>query len=241
MPFKRELSRPMEGSWRNYWVSPYATAIGWHPKAKVFEEPDEDLFYLDQLFNAARRSELLLGDETEIVDTYECVKVETRTKADQLWLAPDLGFALVKRVTIHGEGGRFKRIYRCGDFKEAAEGLWLPWKVRTDSFEIVEGQEKALRSVLLDIQKLGVNDAVPDSIFEFTPPSGMITVDEKNRPIAFEPGGEDLLDFWSAVCAMAFPSRPQNRVFSWQVVFSTISGVFVLFAATLILLRIRRQ
>jgi hypothetical protein len=230
LPFKRELATPKDSNWQKYWDSRYSKAIGWHPQIKAFENPSGQFFYLDHLFDPKQHSNLVVSRNTEMVDSYECVRIETRTGGNQIWLAPCLGFAIVKRVVYQvNEGRQFKEVYRCRKFKEATQGLWLPWEIEGSRFEIVDGVDKAARSYLLSVRELGVNDAVPDEMFEFSPQPGTITIDEKLRPVAFAPGGEDLLDLWVAVCADVFPVNSGYRFQSKQLAFLLVPSLTVLF------------
>lgn len=219
-PFKRALYPDRSSELQDYWKSPYGVVTGWHPHAKTFELGDGQPFFLDHLFVPERRDRLVLRQETEEIDSFECVAIKTDSGSGQLWLAPSLGFALVKRITMSGEARQFKKTFYSRNFKEAEEGLWLPWEVESEDFEVVDGKEELLRSFRLELQELAVNDAVPDAIFRFKPPPGTITYDAKDNTVAFEPRGEDLLDLWGAVCWDVFPPSPPKSTPFWQVALS---------------------
>lgn len=223
-PFTRafypEVTQEENAFYQRYWTSPYAQVIGWHPKAAVFDKPDPEFPYLDDLFSPEQRADLVFRPETEEIDSLTCVVFACKRRPDRLWLAPQLGFAVVKREMHAGPRGELRTTHRCRKFKETAKGLWLPWEIEVERVEIADGAEKLVRRFRIDVEQLAVNGGVPDALFEFKPPPGTLTYDVKEKVIGFEPGGEDLLDLWGAVCADVFPPDPPQRPPTWQFVLS---------------------
>ncbi|MGO8745183.1 MAG: hypothetical protein ACLQNE_04260 [Thermoguttaceae bacterium] len=237
-PFTRALYPDAPRSSLDYWESPYGRVIGWHPDAKIFEGRDEQAKYLDHVFARDQRSSLVLRQEIEESGSYGCVVIESKSKSDQLWLAPRLGFAIVKRILVAGKDDRRKITSRCSDFKEADEGLWLPWGVESHSIETVEGVETPVRDFRIEVRQLSVNDAVRDAILEFKPPPGTVTYDAKENATGFEQGGEDLLDFWGVTCSNVFP--PAEISPSRLIIYGSVASTVALIVAMIVSLRVAR-
>ena len=200
---------------REYWKSPYCQALGWHPQTKFLHEDKLSPFHLDEIFAHGRLDALQIANDTEQIDSHKCLLVQSRDQHDRLWLAPKLGFALVKRVLISRDHNQSQRTWYCSDFAEDAPGLWLPRKVDCQFCKSTDVSAKPFRSFRLEITKLYVNDNVPDDLFTFVPPPGTLTM-QGAQPVAFQAGGKDLLDFWCAVCLDAFPPKPtQARGALW--------------------------
>jgi len=233
-PFSRDFhpqpSPEQRKDRQDYWRTPYGSVIGWHPEVRIFQDRLPEPFYLEDVFAPDQRSQLLLGSETEEVDSLQCLAFETKSKSEKLWLAPHLGFALVKRVMLPGRNNQFKNAFRCGKFKEVADGLWLPMEVESEKLDVSGGVEKRVRHFRIELEELAANDGVPDTPFECKPPPGTLTRDAKGNVIGFEPGGEDLMDLWGAVCAEVFPPDPPQRPPTWQFVLSAAMCVLGLVA-----------
>jgi hypothetical protein len=235
MPFGSVLHEgPMSPRIQTYWESPYTLAIGWRPDTEFCSEANQRL-YLDHLLSSSEIGKLRINESAEKSGPYRCVMMES--KNDQLWIVPDLGFAIVKRVHVSPDG--FTRTYWFREFKEAANALWLPWQVTYQASKNVNGKQVLLRTVRLDIQKLAINETVSDAVFEFSPQPGMLTVNDENEPIGHEPGGEDLLDLWAAVCADVFPPYPANISSVWSARASQATSAIALLTIAYLMLRTR--
>lgn len=235
-PFLRTLlHEPEDGRGRTYWKSPYGQAIGWRPRASVFEGDHDPLFF-DSLFAPEHRDRLVVRSKMETVESLFCVIVETRSKSDQLWFAPELGFAPVRRIVLRGEQQKVRQTVHCRRFKEVAAGVWLPWRVESVAVS-TEDPKEVLRSFRIDVQQLAANEAVSDALFEFEPPPGTITFSEKEEIIGFAPGGENLLDLWGAVCSEVFPpSSPTKAAVRQPLLFAgSLSGLGALVLAGMLL------
>lgn len=240
-PFTRTWLPKAPIDLKEYWKSPYGQAIGWHPQAEVFESERDRLFYLDDVLAAGQLDRIRVVGQAEEIDGTETVILETIDQSDRLWFAPKYGFALVKRVKTRRDNHRTHQLaYRCRNFQETDGHIWLPWKVEAKSSEILHGTHRPLRSFLLEVTRLYVNSAVPDAVFEFSAPPGTLTIQEEN-PIAFEGGGEDLLDLWCAVCATALLPRSPRSIVSWQVMFAVIIWILSAVAIMLYLFRARHD
>ncbi len=199
LPFKGALHLDPDRETDKYWSSTYADSIGWHPEARYFTELSLDYhFYLHDFFSDDFRKEIRLDPVTTKIDGHTCVRLSTSSGNDQLWLAPALGFALVKRSRT--ADSQLRRVIDCTDFEHCGDGIWLPRNIQSDTLESREGQEHLLRRFTLKARTLAVNDRVPDSMFRFVPPPGTLTYNSGKQVIAFEEGGEELLKLWSACC-----------------------------------------
>ena len=240
MPFGRTLPPVEFVEVKRYWRTHYGRAIGWHPDAQLVELPEEEPFYLDHVFAGEQRTRLRSRQHTETLESVECLVLETSSGSDRFWFAPSLDFALVKRVAVRGEEGRFRSEFRCRDFRRTAEGLWLPWQVEAVHSERIGGVTKPLRSNRIDVQELAVNDSVPDAVFAFTPPPGTLTYDVDGEVTAFEPGGRDILDLWAALCSEYYPPLLQQGLRSWEILFLCVPSFLGATVAAATLARVVR-
>jgi 4-amino-4-deoxy-L-arabinose transferase-like glycosyltransferase len=228
LPFARRLETNGGEELREYWRSPYCLAIGWHPGREFFGKDDDRQMYLDEIFASDRADELLLLDAGSEANGEKCVLIETKPGGNHLWLGREIGFAVVRRVNsnrVPGEPSAMQTTTTdCTDFRRVIDGVWLPYNVDIETALARNQAETDRRSVHLDIDRIGVNGAVLDDLFEFQAPPGTITVDKGGRIVDFEPGGEDLLDLWAVICSDAFP-RVQGTLVAPVAVGLSIAAV----------------
>jgi hypothetical protein len=112
--------------------------------------------------------------QRELVDDHSCVVVENPGK-DTLWIDPQLGFAVRKRVYGHSPTSTFSTShYYLSEFEEVASGVWLPRRSVRESFlrgpTVGRESEPAFRETI-EVSKISAND-VPDDLFVLSFPPG---------------------------------------------------------------------
>ena len=245
-PFTRLRFASAQESFTSYWASPYAMAIGWHPEAAIFSLSSDKQTYLAELCNSMSSSRLQLVEDTGPNEPIELVIVDNIVSEhpgehDRLWFAPQYGFALVKRVISRNVSGvEHRRVCECSDFRKTADSLWLPWRIEHTAVDVINSVHTVRNSFVLDVTRLNVNGEVPDAIFACASPPGTLTMFE-DQAMAFESGGEDLLDLWSAVCATALSPEARPGLMTWQIATAIGSTILIGLSLPVYLWRARRQ
>jgi hypothetical protein len=184
---------------------------------------------LEWLFHPLRLNDLVLSDSAEKLNDISCVVVKDKHDDQQLWLAPDLNYAIVMRVLrTKTDDGYLTKTFRCRDFRQHASGMWFPWLVEMTVRQDSRGETQVRRAVEIGLTALGVNDQVPDSVFEFDPPQGTLTLGAHEDVVAFKPGGQELLDLWAAACVRLYPPSRSSGLWVWQVGLSVLVGLVIL-------------
>ncbi len=229
-PFERSAFPDNARGVREYWEAAYRHAIGWHPNPDPFRDIGDEPFFVDEICSSPELGLRILVDAEQEVDSIPCVVIETKSGSDRLCLAPTLNYAVVQRLIVRGKLGELrKKTYSCRKFKEVEQGLWLPSAVDATFSNVTDGAETVLRTFHIDVTHLAVNDQVPDALFDFHPPRGTIFLGAEGRPIAFVPGGEDLLDEWGALCVSLCPPTSSQSQLDWPLILSLVSGSSGLF------------
>ncbi|AGA28230.1 hypothetical protein [Singulisphaera acidiphila] len=133
--------------------------------------------------------------ELEETGGVPCVVAEIADR-DRLWLDPVRGFAIVRREFI-GPSVRIR--YENSDFREAAPGTWLPWRIlRVVTTRTNPAAGETARDVVLSesdrtVGLLRVND-VDDAIFTFRAAPGTLIHDLDHKKVHQVPGGLDMMD-----------------------------------------------
>jgi hypothetical protein len=217
-------------------ASPYSQAIGWQPPggAKRADRIGAKPFYLDEVFSSENLPKLRIEPVQSVIDGRPCIEVVANEGSDRLWLCPDLGYALVRRIFRPSQADGFTVEYRNADFLPVEDGLWLP-KLCKGEFR-QSGDEKVHHSFRLRASALAVNGSIHDAIFQPDLPPGTHIYDEEDRLIGSVPGGKDLLDLWIIVGLKLFP--PQGRAvligdqeMRWGFAWGTVMLVLGLAAA----------
>ncbi len=131
----------------------------------------------------------------EQVDGAWCHVVEV-PDLDQIWLDPQIEFAMRLRKWSGGEPGTYRVWYEFSDYQEAAPRIWLPWTIH----RVVHAPLKSnggKQPILLDtdakVVRVQVND-LPESLFQFTPPPGTLVQNRDTGDVIQTPGGLAFLD-----------------------------------------------
>jgi hypothetical protein len=172
----------------------FLECLGWWPPEDTSRPPQgEQPFYLHQALDAPGYGVLPFQEEQ---GGALCHVVE-RPGVDRLWIDPGIGFALRGRLRFAGQPPALAAGYEMSDFREAAPGIWLPWRVR----EIVyrgpprpggDGPQVE-HEVVGSVVRVQVND-VPEELFHFTPPPGTLIQDRDAHKTWQVPGGLSFLD-----------------------------------------------
>jgi hypothetical protein len=120
----------------------------------------------------------LSTSETEI-NGIRSVLLE-RPGLDKIWLAPEFGYAVVQREWNWGVDEPLMMRYVNSDFKQVADGIWLPMTVQRQAFADPvrypdhEGQLHFVNSC--KVVEMRAND-VPDELFTIKPIPGSTAID----------------------------------------------------------------
>ena len=146
--------------------------------ARTVPAPTAEPYAIDAIL----RSDLYHPAGTAVVAGEPCVVVE-RTGRDRVWLAERKGLVVVRREWRWAEGGPLKRRIENQDFREAAPGVWLPWRGRM----IVYGHpttRPGRRVGELTAVVRAVETAIADDAFEPQFPRGTRVLDSETGKVS---------------------------------------------------------
>lgn len=193
-------------------------------------------FFPDAYTNSVvkNKSSYHLRPEMEKIDNALCYVLE-RPQKDILWIDPSLGFVSRKRIQYHKEGA-MAWIATNEDFKEFADGLWLPrlqqlWGYNPPNVS-AEYQGKIANHYTNKVSQIRIND-LSDGFFDVPIPDDAI-IDDYIRgvmyhrpPSSADPLGAVIKD--AQLSGIKSTSRQMKRV--------VISLIFLGLALFLFLLR----
>ncbi len=142
--------------------------------ARTVPSGTDEPFDVDQLIPSGHYQ---LGGE-DVVEGEPCVIIE-RPGLDRVWLALGKSYVVVKREWCWTIGGPLKRRILNQKFKQAADGVWLPFEGRMEVF----GHPTTRPGQRVAILKATVREAqadVADAAFEPDFPRGTLVVDVAN-------------------------------------------------------------
>lgn len=222
----------------DYWDAPpesdfgnllYAECIGWRPsqEPRVRHLADGRRFSLIDVFSSDNASALKLDPKVDIWEGLACRVIVADGGRDRIWICPDLGHAMIRRIWRAGEAGDIVAEYRNADFAEVESGLWLP-RICECEFRYPPGIARATHDFRLEVERVAVNDGVPDAVFvpHFPPGTRVYGADQRLRSSI--PGGTDAMGLWAAVVAIEFPPAPPTDPASPAVLLACMTAGSVL-------------
>jgi len=151
--------------------------------------------------------------EQELVNDRWCHVLE-RGGFDCLWIDSERHGTLVARETCSRLNGALAQRIELGDFKEAANGIWMPYSIRNIHFDFLSssdsGRQRQVKNALLQLVSVSVND-VPDSVFTFEPSPGSLHVRDDGTFSQQTAGGVDHIDRLGLIIATYHPNT-RNRL-----------------------------
>ena len=157
-----------------------------------------------------------LRTDLEAVDGKLCHVLEAPT--DALWIDVTRACAVLVRQLRDPDGGALTSRFELGDYREVADGVWIPGLIRSIQYAPASGDREPKKVVdsLTRITVARVND-IANEIFEFEPPPGAFWLDPpgKNAGIQSHPRGQDHLDCltrWVFDSGLASETGRHNRV-----------------------------
>jgi hypothetical protein len=208
--------------------SPYADCLGWKSplEAEGMRLVSGRRFYLCDVFDGAQAQKLKCYPERETVEGLACVKITADGGKDTLWICPERGYSLVRRIWEPTSADQRRVEYRCRDFTQVEPGIWLP----KSCDGLIETADRASsRSFQMKVVHLAVNESVPKEMFEPTYPPGTQILDTRAQLVKSIPGGTDLLDLWIAVACKLFPPRNSSlHEANWDLARSLVGTLLLL-------------
>jgi hypothetical protein len=186
--------------------SPYLTCIGWRPRSTKPTIPAQaQPFFLTDVLSAGLADQVTVEAGRVTVDGLSCYVLTADGGHNCTWVCPDRGYAVVKRVIRRRteDGADFEG--RCGEFVEAAPGVWLPRRCE-GVYTWVKGPTRR-RTFRIEATHLVVNGDVSDDQFRPSFAPGALVFDEDGALVATVPGGADHLDHWVIYGKTFFPPK----------------------------------
>lgn len=127
--------------------------------SRTVPTPLEEPYDLDAVLSSNLYS--LVGNET--VEGENCTVIQ-REGLDRIWLSIPKNYVVVKREWRWNIGGPMKRRIFNRDFRQIANGVWLPFSSSMEVFSLPGTGEK--RVAILKSEVTSASNAFPDSEFE---------------------------------------------------------------------------
>ncbi len=158
---------------------------------------------------------------------------------DTLWLDMERGAVLLAREVRNKKNGALVFRYELRDNQEAAQGIWIPKKLRNIQFDCTatseEGRKRRVIDGFFDVEVMEAN-TLTEADFVFTPPPGaLLTYDEHEPDAAYPyqsvPGGEEMLDRIAEWIRTIYPPRKiatEKNDLSWTIGFLVLPIIVIL-------------
>ena len=164
-------------------------ALGWWP-TNALRPPHFVRETPAVLPDIAVSTDYRVRDAQELVADRWCHVLEF-SQHDRLWLDAPHGCMIMARELVDPRSGRTVERIEASEVCEIASTVWSPKKLRNILFDASSG--RVISDSRLVIREIGINNAVPRSLFTFEPKPGSIEL--KNGAFAqYSPGGLDFLD-----------------------------------------------
>lgn len=149
------------------------------------------IFPVHSAINSPKYQEL---QSRELIGTEHCISFRATNQRDQLWLAAEKDFCLMRRVWFDKKGNVIAEL-NTKDVARVANGLWLPSQVEFNEFAVKrpDGIAPIVKRTRTRVLRCEVNDEVPDSSFNIVPESGTIEFSGSGEFSQKSPGGTDHL------------------------------------------------
>ena len=108
---------------------------------------------------------------------------------DRLWLDGERGWAVMARELVQ-ENGELAQRTELAEHREVRPGIWVPMRMRNQTFD--DWGKKVVDSIL-EVQKVRVNEPLPDILFSAPIRPGSIELKKNGDIVQTVPGGTDLL------------------------------------------------
>jgi hypothetical protein len=135
--------------------------------------------YPFSLVPALQSDQYSVGLSDVEINGIRCVLLE-RAGLDKLWLAPDLGYAVVQREWNWGHGEPLMMRYVNSDFKQVVDGIWLPMTAQRQAFADPARYSNSVGALhfinTCKVVEMHGND-VPDELFTIRPIPGSTAID----------------------------------------------------------------
>ncbi|MGO9115325.1 MAG: hypothetical protein ACLP9L_39435 [Thermoguttaceae bacterium] len=129
----------------------------------------------------------------EMVDGAECHVLESKYR-HRIWVDPQLGYAMRFRERYWQVAFRPVSHYllgvrnEFGDFRQFADGMWLPERVVSVQYNTSAGRTKNLSNrvshrTIRQVSKLAINEQIPDTLFTISFPPGTLVTDTINNRV----------------------------------------------------------
>lgn len=191
--------------------------LGWWPEQD--QQPPTNDDSISRYLRFACVSEHYRLEANEIIDGERC-HVLTSPGRDKIWIAPEKGYAIVKRHIYDRITGKLLRSQHSKDFRKLSAGegspqiaLWYPRNISIETYLDNNQDEDFGKSVEISIDELRINQ-VEDRLFAFTPPPGTITTNRDTGEVKVIPGGMELLDETISVSDTILNLAPEKRITS---------------------------
>lgn len=238
-PFERVTAPADNKSTEMYWKHLYLQAVGWHSKNQQLGDQRTGVF-ANEFVTATHFDDFELVDSNALEAGVSCVHVATRSGAEEIWFAPEMKYAIVKRVLMRKESGHAQNTFIMSDFMEVAKDIWLPSVVKFESrWHTHDAPSEQILHMDVKVTRLAVNSQIPLDVFETKIPPGTLSVTREEEPTLITRGGQELMDVWGAWCATVLPVTKPRRYFNW-LAYLTLMNSSLLTLGVLRILAIRR-
>ncbi|MBM4001068.1 MAG: hypothetical protein FJ297_16290 [Planctomycetes bacterium] len=140
------------------------------------------------LYHGLEANQYDLEESSSLDEDLSRVILKSAARGDEtnrIWLAPEMGYALVRQVRYHG--GVPVCSVRCSSFEQLARNVWLPREVQCTMFGFggvnpARFVGKPLHCMTIRISNVVLNDPENDRMLNLTPAPGKLIADGSAVP-----------------------------------------------------------
>lgn len=189
------------------YASPYSWKVrydrfmiytGWWPAADAEEPPASRKQLHVHLRHILSSPDYRIRNGRENINGVSCVVIESNDQSDVIWLDPDRGFVICRRITSAPESGRMLEEYTASEFAcHALPGtspmlnIWIPERI--DVKTSVDADASTSFRSILTVKKISFETPPMDGI-DFEPDKGTLIWNMDTGTTLATPGGIELLD-----------------------------------------------